>query len=131
MTNPTNIAAALNDLIFIPGLDLHEAADRHFAPGFRQRTDGRWDDRDAFLAHIAHLRTIVADGTIEIHDELTDGARYADHHTVHITKNDGSAVRIEVYLFADFAPDGRFQRIEELTLMLEGADADRNLGNAR
>jgi hypothetical protein len=64
-TNGTNIAAALGDLIFKPGLDLQEAPDRHFAPDYRQRTDGR------------------------------------------------------------------FRRVEEVTLMLEGAEADRNLGSAR
>ncbi|MCU1641441.1 MAG: hypothetical protein JWN03_1716 [Nocardia sp.] len=129
--NRTNVAAALTDLIFNPTLDLWEAADRHFAPDYRQRTDGHWDDRDEFLAHIAHLRTVVADGYVEVHDELYDGSRYADRHTVHVTKKDGTAVRTEVYLFADFAPDGRFRRIEEVTLMIEGADADRNLGSAR
>lgn len=127
----TNIAAALTDLIFNPGLDLHEAADRHFAPNYRQRTNGKWDDRKDFLEHIAHLRTFVADGSVEVHDEQSDGIRYADRHIVHITKKDGSTVRTEVYLFGDFAPDGRFSRIEEVTLMLEGADADRNLGSAR
>jgi hypothetical protein len=48
----TDIAAALTDLLFTPGLGLEEAADRHFAPDYRQRTDGRWDDRQTFLAHI-------------------------------------------------------------------------------
>ncbi|OKK17219.1 hypothetical protein AMK16_20200 [Streptomyces sp. CB00455] len=127
----TGIAAALTDLIFTPGLDLHEAADRHFAPDYRQRTDGRWDDRDGFLEHIAHLRSIVAEGTVKVHDELHDGGRYADRHTVRLTKKDGSTVRTEVYVFADLAPDGRFRRIEEVTLMLEGSDADRHLGSAR
>jgi len=131
MMNRTNIAAALTDLLFAPELDLHEAADRHFSPDYRQRTDGRWDDRDDFLAHIAHLRTVVAEGSIEVHDELFDGVRYADRHTVHVTKKDGSAVRTEVYLFGDFAPDGRFRRVEEVTLMIEGNDADRDLGSAR
>lgn len=127
----TNVAAALTDLIFTPGLGLHEAADRHFAPDYRQRTDGRWDDRASFLEHIAHLRTVVAEGSVEVHDELYDGNRYADRHTVHVVKKDGSTVRTEVYLFGDLAPDGRFTRIEETTLMLEGADADRDLGSAR
>ena len=127
----TDIAAALNDLLLAPGLDLHEAADRHFAPDYRQRTDGRWDDRDDFLAHIAHLRTVVAEGSIEVHDELFDGVRYADRHTVHVTKKDGSNVRTEVYLFGDFDSDGRFRRVEEVTLMIEGAEADRDLGSAR
>ncbi|WP_405021199.1 nuclear transport factor 2 family protein [Kitasatospora sp. NBC_00070] len=127
----TDIRTALTDLLLTPGLDLDEAADRHFAPDYRQRTDGRWDDRTEFLAHIAHLRTVVADGSVEVHDELTSGDRYADRHTMEITKTDGSTVRMEVYLFAEFAPDGRFRRIEETTLLLEGADSDRNLGSAR
>ncbi|MFE5581457.1 nuclear transport factor 2 family protein [Kitasatospora sp. NPDC056531] len=127
----TNIAAALTDLLLTPGLDLDEAADRHFAPDYRQRTDGDWADRQDFLAHIAHLRTIVATGSVQVHDELVDGNRYADRHTVAVTKADGSAVRMEVYLFGEFAPDGRFRRIEETTLLLDGAEGDRNLGSAR
>jgi hypothetical protein len=127
----TTIAAALTDLLFTPGLDLDEAADRHFAPDYRQRTDGTWDDRAGFLAHIAHLRTIVADGSVEVHDELTADDRYADRHTVSITKRDGSSVRTEVYLFGAFAPDGRFRRVEEITLMLSGTESDRGLGSAR
>lgn len=38
---------------------------------------------------------------------------------------------MEVYVFADLAPDGRFHRIEETTLMPSGSDADRDLGSAR
>ncbi|MFF2081796.1 nuclear transport factor 2 family protein [Kitasatospora sp. NPDC058162] len=127
----TDITTALTDLLLTPGLDLEEAVDRHFAPDYRQRTDGRWDDRGQFLAHIAHLRTVVADGSVEVHEELADGHRYADRHTMTVTKTDGSTVRMEVYLFAEFAPDGRFRRIEETTLLLEGAEHDRDLGSAR
>ncbi|MBD0694663.1 nuclear transport factor 2 family protein [Streptomyces sp. CBMA123] len=129
--NRTHARAALTDLLLTPGLALEEAADRHFAPDYRQRTDGSWANRTEFLAHIAHLRTVVAGGSVEVHDELSDGDRYADRHTMTITKTDGSTVRMEVYLFAEFAPDGRFRRIEETTLLLEGADADRDLGSAR
>jgi hypothetical protein len=43
----------------------------------------------------------------------------------------GSSVRTEVYLFGEFAPDGRFRRVEEITLMLSGMESDRGLGNAR
>ncbi|MER5776746.1 nuclear transport factor 2 family protein [Streptomyces sp. NPDC002039] len=127
----TNIVAALNDLLFTPELDLGEAVDRHFAPDYRQRTNGTWDERDGFIAHIAHLRTVVAAGSVEVHEELTDGRLYADRHTVDVVKKDGSGVRTEVYLFGEFAADGRFRRIEETTLMLSGSEADRNLGSAR
>ncbi|MGW2813673.1 nuclear transport factor 2 family protein [Streptomyces sp. NPDC001415] len=127
----TGIKAALTALLLDKDITLEEAADRHFTPDYRQRTDGEWADRAEFLDHIAHLRTLVAGGEIEVHDELYDGSKYADRHTCHITKKDGSTVSMEVYVFADLAPDGRFRRIEETTLMLKGSDADRNLGSAR
>lgn len=129
--NHTGMTAALNDLPFNPGITVEEAADRHFAPDYRQRTDGSWDDRAGFVEHVSHPRTIVANGSVELHDELYDGTKYADRHTVKITKRDGSAVRMEVYAFGDLAPDGRFRRIEEITLTLQGSEADRNMGNAR
>ncbi|MFJ3518804.1 MULTISPECIES: nuclear transport factor 2 family protein [unclassified Streptomyces] len=127
----TGITAALDDLVFNRDITVEEAADRHFAPEYRQRTDGEWADRAGFIEHITHLRTVVDRGHVEVHDELYDGSRYADRHTVHLTKTDGSTVRTEVYVFGEFAADGRFRRIEETTLMLEGSDADRDLGSAR
>ncbi|WP_201261090.1 hypothetical protein [Embleya scabrispora] len=36
----TTIKAALTDLPLTPEPDLQKAADRHFAPDYRQRTDG-------------------------------------------------------------------------------------------
>ncbi|MER5637399.1 nuclear transport factor 2 family protein [Kitasatospora sp. NPDC002227] len=127
----TDIRSALTDLLLTPALPLAEALERHFTPDYRQRTDGSWADRDAFAEHIAHLRTLVAEGRIEVHDELRDGDRYADRHTVHLVKHDGAAVSVEVYVFAELAQDGRFRRIEETTLMLSGTEADRKIGSAR
>ncbi|MGW7329398.1 nuclear transport factor 2 family protein [Streptomyces sp. NPDC054840] len=127
----TGITAALTDLLLNRDLTVQEAADRHFAPEYRQRTDGAWADRAGFIEHITHLRSVVDHGRVEVHEELYDGLKYADRHTVHVTKTDGSTVRTEVYLFGEFAPDGRFGRIEETTLMLEGSESDRDLGSAR
>lgn len=58
--NRTGIEAALGDLLFNHDITLEEAAERHFTPGYRQRTDGDWADRAEFLDHISHLRGIVA-----------------------------------------------------------------------
>ncbi|MFD9261908.1 nuclear transport factor 2 family protein [Streptomyces sp. NPDC059538] len=127
----TGISAALTDLLLNRDLTVEEAADRHFAPEYRQRTDGEWADRAGFIEHISHLRGVVDHGTVEVHEELSDGSKYADRHTVHVTKTDGSTVSMEVYLFGEFAADGRFRRIEETTLMLKGSAADRDLGSAR
>jgi hypothetical protein len=129
--NHTGIEAALTDMIFNRDITVEEAADRHFAPEYRQRTDGQWIDRADFLEHITHVRAVAAGGHVQVHDELYEDGKYADRHTAHITKKDGSTVSTEVYVFAEFAPDGRFSRIEETTLMLQGSDADRDLGTAR
>ncbi|MFJ1869713.1 hypothetical protein ACIOD1_34535 [Streptomyces sp. NPDC088097] len=66
----TGIEAALNDLLFHREITLEKAAERHFTPGYRRRTDGEWADRAEFLDHIGHLRGMVAGGTVEVHDEL-------------------------------------------------------------
>jgi len=127
----TDIAHALTELIFRRELTVEQAVERFFTDDYRQRTDGVWSDRSEFIAHIEHLRTIVAAGDVEVHEELRDGSRYADRHTVNVVKTDGATVRTEVYAFAEVAPDGRLRRINETTMMLDGAEADRGLGSAR
>ncbi len=90
-----------------------------------------WSDRNEFTEHIAHLRALTESTAITVLDEFIDANRYADRHIVTVTKRDGSQVIQEVYLFGERSDDGRFIRVEETTLMLEGADHDRNLGSAR
>jgi hypothetical protein len=125
------IATALHDLLFNAALDLPEALDRHFSPDYRQRTDGVWSSRAEFAEHIAHLRAITGSGAIHVHEELSSEPFYAERHTVELTKTDGSRVRTEVYVFGEHAPDGRFRRIEETTLLLSGTKKDRDIGRAR
>ncbi|MFJ7593154.1 nuclear transport factor 2 family protein [Streptomyces sp. NPDC097617] len=128
MTTPTDITRAINDLLFTPGLDLTEAIDRHFAPDYRQRTNGVWSDRTSFARHMTRLRSLIRGGQVEVQDELRDGLSYADRHTVALTHHDGHTSRTEVYLFARMAPDGRFLRVEETTLLVTGDTEDANLG---
>ncbi|MCX4960726.1 nuclear transport factor 2 family protein [Streptomyces virginiae] len=124
----TDITRAINDLLFTPGLDLTEAIDRHFTPDYRQRTNGVWSDRASFTQHMTRLRSLIRSGHIEVHDELRDGTRYSDRHTVTLVHEDGHTSRTEVYLFAQLAADGRFRRVEETTLLVTGHADDGNLG---
>lgn len=126
-----SIHTVLDQLLNQQQLDLSDVIDRHFSPHYRQRTNGVWDDRTAFTQHICKLREVVASVRIEVLDELRDGNRYADRHCVYVTKRDGSTVVQEVYLFGELDHEGRFLRIEETTLMLEGAEADRNIGSVK
>ncbi|MEU6215749.1 nuclear transport factor 2 family protein [Streptomyces sp. NPDC090085] len=128
---PTDITRAINDLLFTPGTDLTEALDRHFTPDYRQRTNGVRSDRASFAEHITHLRSVILSGHIEVHEELRDGLRYADRHTVTVTQHNGRTARIEVHLFAEMSPDGRFRRVDETTLLLSGHPDDGNLGVAK
>ncbi|MGG4774265.1 nuclear transport factor 2 family protein [Paenalcaligenes sp. Me52] len=126
-----SIHTVLDQLLNQQDLPLKDVINRHFSPHYRQRTNGVWDDHAAFSQHIRKLREVVESARIEVLDELHDGNRYADRHCVYVTKRDGSTVVQEVYLFGELDSDGRFLRIEETTLMLEGAEADRNIGSVK
>jgi len=127
----TDIHSALDQILNQQQIPLEEVLDRHFSPEYRQRTNGCWDDREAFVQHARKLREIVASARIEVLDELRDGKRYADRHRIHVTLRDGTQVVQEVYLFAELDASGRFVRIEETTLMLEGTEADRQMGSMK
>ncbi|MBU9818461.1 nuclear transport factor 2 family protein [Rahnella sp. BCC 1045] len=126
-----NIHNALNDLLNRQDIPLETSIDRYFSPDYRQRTNGKWDDRTNFIQHIKHLRTLVKSVDIQVLNELREGSNYATRHQVTAVKRDGTQVVMEVYLFAVMDQDGRFLRIEETTLLLEGSEADRGMGSAR
>lgn len=127
----TDIRTALDGILNQQHFPLEEVLDRHFSPDYRQRTNGQWDDREAFASHARKLREVVASARFEVLDELRDGNRYADRHRVHVTKRDGTQVVQEVYLFAELDAEGRFARVEETTLMLAGAESDRGIGSVK
>ena len=123
MTTRSTIATAFEQLLD-PQVDLADAVDRHFGPTFRQRADGVWLDRTAFVERVAALRSLATSAEVEVHDSLFAGEVHADRHTVVVVTADAT-VRTEVYLFARHDPDGRFAEIQEVTLALSGADAGR------
>ncbi|NZD20956.1 nuclear transport factor 2 family protein, partial [Escherichia coli] len=104
---------------------------RYFSPGFRQRTDNKWEGLDGFAQHARRLREIIAFAKIELHDELRNGNLYATRHRVLCTRRSGEEVDMEVYMFAEIDDSGRFIRIEEATLMLKGRESDKDLGSVR
>ena len=118
----TTIEAAVEDL-FDGQLPVEEAADRHYGPTFRQRTNGIWDDRAGFLARITELRELVEHAAITVLDELTDGHQYAERHLIELRQRDGTRIVQEVSVFAERDSAGRFVRIEETTRALDAPGA--------
>jgi hypothetical protein len=110
---------------------LEATIDRYFSPHYAQRTDGVLCDRDGFAAHIRALRALVAAGSVEVCEAIGNGDRIADRHQVIVTKRDGSTSRLEVYLFGEVAADGRLLRVEEITRILDGDDADTSIAQVR
>lgn len=125
------IDTVLDEVINQQELPLEEVLDRYFSPNYRQRTNGCWDDREGFARHARKLREVCTFASVEVLDELRDGDRYATRHRVQGTRRDGAEVVMEVYMFAERDTAGRFLRIEETTLMLEGTESDRDLGSAK
>jgi hypothetical protein len=115
----STIKHAVDDLFNNPQLSVNEAVERHYAPAFRQRTNGRWEDRRAVISRVSDLRAVIERVTITVLDELSDGQRYAERHVIDLVQRNGTRLRQEVYVFAERDGDGRFSRIEETTLMLD------------
>jgi hypothetical protein len=119
----TTMKDAVDDLLGHGGLSAEAAVDRHFGPDFRQRVNGTWLDRAAFLAGIVDLRAAVERASVTVLDELTDGDRYAERHVIELVQRDGTRLSQEVFVFAQRGADGRFRRIEEASRSLtDGAE---------
>jgi hypothetical protein len=110
---------------------LEATIDRYFTPDYTQRTDGALSDRDGFAAHIKALRAVAADGTVKVSEAVREGNRIADRHEVTVTKRDGTASRIEVYLFGELADDGRLCRVDEITRIVDGDEDGARLAQVR
>ncbi|WP_440065856.1 hypothetical protein [Streptosporangium sp. OZ121] len=111
--NHSRISEALRELVFEPRLELDEALDKYYAPGYVHRSDGTSLDRAEFAEMVARTRSQIVSGTVTVLDELRDGPTYAERHVFEITMLDGSTLRREISIFGSFAEDGRFQHLSE------------------
>lgn len=112
-----SMAIVVEELLNERETPVEEVMARHFVPAYRQRTDGAWADYLAIAQNLARIRTMVRLARIELLDELVDGDAYADRHVLTIEMKDGTRQTRESYVFGSLAPDGRFEVIEEVTLV--------------
>jgi hypothetical protein len=112
-----SMATVLEELLNEQGTAVEEVMARHFTPAYRQRTGGVWADWPEIARNLTHIRTMIRSVKIELLDELVVGSAYADRHVLTLELSDGTRQVRESYLFGSLAPDGRFQTIEEVTLV--------------
>ncbi|PZG04940.1 nuclear transport factor 2 family protein [Nonomuraea aridisoli] len=113
MTTFSRLSDALRELALEPELELGEALDKYYAPGYVHRSDGKALDRAQFAEMVAGIRSRLAGGTVTVLDELRDGSTYAERHVFEVTMVDGATLKREIFVFGSFADDGRFQELSE------------------
>ncbi|MFJ9779212.1 hypothetical protein ACIRSS_06490 [Amycolatopsis sp. NPDC101161] len=112
-----SMAIVLEELLNERDTPVEEVMARHFTPAYRQRTGGVWAEWPVIARNLAHVRTMVRSVKVDLLDEVVRGAVYADRHVLTIEMRDGTRQVRESYVFGRFAPDGRFEAIEEVTLV--------------
>lgn len=121
----------LTGMIFAPYEDLDTALERFINPGYTQVTDGVKADRGEFVAHLEHLRGVLASGHVVVHEALREGGRIADRHTMFATTKDGRVSSFEVLLIGSLDEQDRLLEVFETTRQVTGDAEDANLGSAR
>ncbi|MEO1090134.1 MAG: nuclear transport factor 2 family protein [Pseudomonadota bacterium] len=109
--------------------DFDQAIDAYFTDDFVLDADGTCLDFATFKQHVSHLHDVVVSMSIEVTTVVADGDRIAEIHMVRATKRDGSTLTTKVLAFHTIR-DGKIARIEELTHLVEGDEADRHLGSS-
>jgi hypothetical protein len=113
----SSMAIVLEELLNERNTPVEEVMARHFVPAYRQRTGGVWAEWPAIARNLAQIRTMIRSVRIDLLDELVLGVAYADRHVLTIEMRDGTRQVRESYVFGCLAPDGRFEAIEEVTLV--------------
>lgn len=89
--------------------------DRYYAPDLEYVNDGIQLDRERLIAHVHAVRKNARSLRIDVHDTLVNGHRGAARYTIHATMRKDRRAATDVYLFAEFAADGRVRRINSIT----------------
>ncbi|WP_069165570.1 nuclear transport factor 2 family protein [Nocardia altamirensis] len=95
--------------------DPDEVIDRFHTLDIVQVADGIRLDRARLVAHLKPVRKNLRDYRFEVHEAFVDGERFAARMTVHAQLRKADAVVTEVFMFGEFASDGRLRRAEQLT----------------
>lgn len=101
---------------------------QYFAEDYLQQVNGETLHYQAFVSHMKTLHTVVKKMRLEIITIASKDDKVLTHHHVYAEKNDGSQSHFEVFA-AFLLNDDKIVQCNELTHMVQGAQADRDLGS--
>ena len=121
------VIAALHTLIAQPKHDERSIA-AFFDPDYQQIVDGKQLDYNEFVKHMALIKQHTQRMDVSIKSVAAENNTVFTHHYVDVESAQGEKSTFEV--FACFTlSSGKITRCEELTRMIMGAPADRDLGS--
>lgn len=118
-----NLFAALSD----PAISLEDLS-VFFTSDYVQLVDGETLNLAGFLEHAATLRGALETVDVEFETIIASDNTIADIHVVNARKKNGGRVKMKVIAFYTLR-DGKISRIEELTHLISGNGADRDMGS--
>lgn len=104
--------------------------EKYFSKEYTQFVDHSQLNYDEFVLHIKKLKEKVAEQKLEIINYAENGDIIFTNHIAKSTLKDGSKVLHKV--LAEFTiQNHQIIRCDELTLLVEGNDAEKHLGSER
>lgn len=92
-----------------------EVFDRYHTADFVMINDGVTFDRQRMIDHVAPARKRATGAEVEVHEVVMAQDRAAARYTLTAHMRTGTTITTEIYMFGQFAEDGRLRRIEQIT----------------
>ncbi|MCH9644171.1 MAG: nuclear transport factor 2 family protein [Gammaproteobacteria bacterium] len=127
MDNKELIKGSFRDIFESESIDDAMVA-KYFHPDYKQYVDGKELDYNQFIEHVKQLTSAVSSAKVEFQHLVAEGDSVCSVHIASGIKPDGRKVRAKVIAYFEIK-EGLIVLCDELTYMLEGDEADRDLGS--
>lgn len=101
---------------------------KYFHSDYEQFVDGKSLNRDDFIEHMKALKSALKDVSITFKHLVAEGNAVYSLHIAEGTKPDGRRIKAQVNAYFQFEGN-QLIFCDELTHMIEGEEADRDLGS--
>jgi hypothetical protein len=101
---------------------------RYHTKDYIQHVDGKVLNYDEYVAHREALKKTVKSAKIFFNDMIIEGNKVVTRHTAYVTKKDNKKIELQVIAIFEIK-DGKIVKCDELTHLIKGERADRDIGS--